>query len=93
MPQKPPAPNPAPPLQDADAPEYIFAMHRWRYPRHHGCGHWRGYLNAEPTRCASCIADDKRTDRRRAARAAFACLLAFLVTITLMGSCAAGGAR
>jgi hypothetical protein len=89
MPQKPAAPNPAPPKQDADAPEYIFAMHRWRYPLHHFCTHFRGYPSEVATVCAPCGARYRREDRRRLAGAVLACLVAF--GLTLIGCCAAGG--
>lgn len=88
MPQKPPAPNPPPPRTEGLV--FAFAMHRWRYPYHHSCGHFRGYLCEGPTRCAACKARDRRDDRRRIAGAALACAVAFFLTLT--GCCAAGGA-
>jgi hypothetical protein len=91
MPQKPAAPNPAPPKQDADCPDYVFAMHNWRYPRHHSCGHFRGYRSEVPTRCDGCKAQDRIDDRRRIRGVAHACAIAFV--ISLVGCCAAGGAQ
>ncbi len=32
MPQKPPAPRPAPPRRDGDCPEYILQMREWLNP-------------------------------------------------------------
>lgn len=40
MPQRPPAPNPAPPRQD-NCPEYRVALARWRNAPHWRCGHAR----------------------------------------------------
>lgn len=87
MPDRPPAPNPAPPR--TYGPDFAQAMHRWAYPLHHDCGHYRGFRSTKPTRCLNCIKDDRRKARRRLAGVALACLIAF--GLTLIGCCAAGG--
>jgi hypothetical protein len=40
MPQRPPAPNPAPPMQD-DCQEDRVALAQWRHAPHWRCGHAR----------------------------------------------------
>lgn len=86
MPEKPSAPNPAPPKRDSDCPEFIAAMREWRDPNHPvwkvwACGHPRRQRQERQPwqKCIPCENSDTR------ARRYFAGHVALLLIQVLLG--------